>query len=271
MDRTALRHRLAVLRHDAAVTVASRREPEYRRLARRNRLPEGMRRVYCHHVRKTAGTSLHYSFLALGGEEPADVQWRIARAPLHRTVSDGYAFVAHEQRLLEQGHYFYGWSHLPAHRISLPRRTFTVSILRDPVQRVVSLYSYLREGDDPDMAFPAPRSERALAERGFATFLDELPRKELLRQLFMFSPRFDVGEAADALAACSAVLLTESFAEDLGALARRLELPLAPHRARATRRRVTPSDAELERLRHMLEPEYELLHRIELSRAVAGR
>jgi len=269
MDRAAVRHRLGVLRHDAAVTLASRREPEYRRLSRRYRLPEGMRRVYCYHVRKTAGTSLHYGFLGLGGEDPLEVQRRIAGAALHRTVSGGYAFAAHEQRLLEQGHYFYGWSHLPAHHVRLPRRTFTVTILRDPVRRVLSLYSYLLEGDEPGMPFPAPESGRAAARRGFSAFLDELPPKELLRQLFMFSPRFDVAEAADALGRCSAVLFTEDFESGFASLARRLDLPLVSHRARVTRRRVEPSDSELERLRHMVEPEYALLGRLAPSPTVS--
>jgi len=262
MDRTTARHRLGVLRHDAAVTLASRRDREYGRSSRRYRLPEGMRRVYCYHVRKTAGTSLHYAFLALGGEDPLDVQRRIADDALHRTVSDGYTFAAHERRLLEQGHYFYGWSHLPAHRIRLPRRTFTVTILRDPVQRVVSLYSYLLEGDEPGMPFPVPESGRAAARRGFSGFLDDLPRKDLLRQLFMFSPRFDVAEAADTLGACSAVLYTEDFASGLASVARRLDLPLVAHRARVTRTRAEPSEGELERLRQMLQPEYALLGRL---------
>jgi hypothetical protein len=265
MNREAARHRLAVLRHDGMTTLAARKEPAYRRLARTYRLPESARRVYCHHIRKTAGTSLHFSFLGLGDEDPALVQRRIDASALHRTISGQYAFVAHQRRLLEQGRYFYGWSHLPAHRISLPRRTFTVTILRDPVDRVVSLFSYLLEGDEPGMAFAAPRAERALAEKGFSTFLAELPRKELLRQLFMFSRSFSVAEATDGIARCSCVLFTEHYESGLTALAQRLCLPLSLRRARATRTRVSLPDTELEHLRELLEPEYELIRQLEVS------
>ena len=265
MDRAAARHRLAVLRRDAITTWAARKEPAYRRLDSTYRLPEDTKRIYCHHIRKTAGTSLHFSFLGLGGEDPDEVQRRLGASALHRTISGSYAFVAHQQRLLEQGHYFYGWSHLPAHRISLPPRTFTVTILRDPVQRIVSLYSYLREGDDAGMAFPVPSAERALARSGFSEFLEKLPKKELLRQVFMFSRTFSVAEATDRIARCSCVLSTEHYESDLAALADRLVLPLVLRRARATHVRASLSKEEVEHLRQMLEPEYELLRQLEVS------
>jgi Sulfotransferase family len=265
MDRAAVRHRLAVLRGDAITTWSARKEPAYRRLARTYRLPEETKRVYCHHIRKTAGTSLHFSFLGLDGEDPDQVQRRLDTSALHRTISGQYAFVAHQHRLLEQGHYFYGWSHLPAHRISLPPRTFTVTILRDPVERIVSLYSYLREGDEAGMAFPAPYTERSMAQSGFSAFLEKLPKKELLRQVFMFSRTFSVAEATDQIARCSCVLFTEHYEFGLAALAERLNLPLVPRRARATHVRASLSNTELEQLRQVLEPEYELIRQLEVS------
>lgn len=241
---------------------AARRDPGYRWRPSASLLPDGIERVYCYHVRKTAGTSLNLSFLGLGGEDPLVVQQRIERSSLHRTTSGPYAFVAHQRPLLNQGRYFYGWSHLPAHRLALPRGTFTVTILRDPVERAISYFDYLCQGDEPDMAFPVGRLERSMTAGGFGAFLDVVPRASLLAQLFTFSRTYDVPAAAERILGCSAVLFTEEYESGLAALADTLSLPLAARRDRATTARTQISGPERDRLRHMLAPEYELLGQV---------
>jgi hypothetical protein len=194
------------------------------------------------------------------------VQARIAASPLRRTISGHYAFVgAADLRpgLITEGHYFYAWSHLPAHQVALPPGTFTVTILRDPLRRVVSYFNYLVHGDEPGMTLRAPPDERALAADGFATFLDRVPRQQLLRQLFTFSPTFDVAEAADGVRACSYAFTSERYEEGLARLAVRLDLPLPPRRDRVTAPAEPVSQDELDRLREMLEPEYDLLARVD--------
>jgi hypothetical protein len=235
------------------------REPEYRRLSRSYALPGGVERIYCYHVRKTGGTSLHLSFLGLGGEDPLEVQRRIERSSLHRTTSGHYAFVAHQRNLLAQGHYFYGWSHLPAHRLTLPPRTFTMTILRDPLERVVSYYNYLRQGDAPGMAYPVGELERSLTSRGFGAFLDVVPKANLLSQLSMFSPTFDVPAATERIVGCSWVMFTDEYESGLSALAQKLSLALAPRRDRATKVVKDLPVPEGDRLREMLDPEYQML------------
>jgi hypothetical protein len=261
-------HRLRRSMGDARVRLRARRDPTYRHAAKGIGLPGGDERIYCYHIRKTAGTSLHFSFLALGDEDPWLVQERLATTALHRTVSGRYAFVAHQRQLLEQGHYFYGWSHLPAHRISLPPRTFTITVLRDPVERVISYYRYLLEGDDPTMAFAVKAGERSWAAHGFSEFLDEVPRPHLLRQLFMFSPTFNVAEAADRIGRCSWVFFTEDYTSGLDGLAGRLQLPLQGHRQRVTGGLHSIPSSGHDRLRELLEPEYELV--TQLRKAAPG-
>ena len=238
------------------------RDDTYRRLAASTELPDGTRRVYCYHVRKTAGTSLHLSFMALGGEDPVEVLDRMTASRLHRTTSGPYGFVAYHRRVLAEGAYFYGRSHHAAEELALPPDTHTVTVLRDPVRRVHSYFDYLVAGDSHDMPGPVAMRERRPALVGFDAFLDRIPPDFLLSQLTMFSQRRDVSEAADRISACSSVFFTENFGAGLAALGERLQLPLEVQRARVTDRRSSLTDAQSARLAARLEPEYELLRRL---------
>ncbi len=236
-----------------------RRDPTYRRLAASYELPDGSRRVYCYHVRKTAGTSLFLSFLALGGEDPSTVWRRINQSRLSRTTSSRYAFASNNERVLTEGAYFFGRSHHPAHQLRLPPQTFTVTVLRDPVERIHSYYDYLVAGDDVDQPGRVAAKERRLAYGGFDAFLARVPLPDLLTQLAMFSKRLDASEAAERIAACSFVFTTGQFESGLATLADRLGIELTRQRSRVTSERSTLSATQRQRLRARLEPEYELL------------
>ena len=238
-------------------------DPSYRRLAASYELPGGYRRIYCYHIRKTAGTSLHLSFMALGGEDPLDVYRRIVSSRLHRTISGSYGFAAFNRGLLAKGAYFYGRSHRAAAAQPLPPKTFTITVPRDPIERVHSYFDYLVAGDDPAMPGPVAIAERQLAFDGFDAFMERVPREHLLAQLAMFSDRFDVSEAAEQIGECSSVFFTEDFSDGLVTLGGRLELPLVARRARVTGSRSSLTDRHRERLRVRLEPEYELLRHLD--------
>ena len=235
------------------------RRPGDRRAVGAAHFLDGFKRVCHFHVRKTGGTSLNRAFLGLGGEDPSDVHWRM-RGALHATRSNGFVFVAHDAPLLARGEYSYGWHHAPAWTLTLPPETFTVTVLRDPISRVLSLYRYL---DDPhaddDQPFRAGRTERLRAAGGFESFVRSTPTEDLLNQLHMFSSRLDPSEAADRVRCCSAWFMTERMDEGVDQLNRRLGLALA-HR---WDRRSRPDD-ELraqhgDLLRTVLAPEYEFL------------
>jgi len=250
--------------------VQMRTDPTYRRMAQGFTLPDGSRRVYCHHIRKTAGTSLFLSFMALGGEDPMVVWRRITEARLQRTTSAAYGFASNNRSVLAEGAYLFGRSHRSAAQQPLPPGTFTVTILRDPVERVHSYFDYLVAGDDPSMPGRVSRRARLVAHDGFDSFIDRVPVDRLLNQLAMFSDRLDVHEAADRIGACSSVFFTEDFSAGLAKLADRLALPLVPHRTRVTTARSTLTEQQRERLRARLEPEYELLALLERA-GVASR
>ncbi|HXR31582.1 MAG TPA: hypothetical protein VN752_10635 [Solirubrobacterales bacterium] len=112
------------------------------------------------------------------------------------------------------------------------------------------------------------RPERRIADRSFARFLARVSPRALLAQLYMFSPRFDPAEAAERVLGCSAVCFTETYAEDLKAVAAALELPLAEKRERRFTAKAATPEADLELLRERLAREYRM---IELVKQGLGR
>jgi hypothetical protein len=138
-----------------------------------------------------------------------------------------------------------------------------VTILRDPLARVHSYYDYLVAGDEPGTPGRVGERDRRLVRGGFDAFLDQVPVNGLVTQLGMFSEHLDVSEAVDRIGRCSSVFFTEDFAQGLARLADRLDLPLEPRRERVTARRSVLTPQQRDRLAARLEPEYELLRRLD--------
>jgi hypothetical protein len=238
--------------------------------AARGRLGGRWRRVFHHHVRKTAGTSLNAAFWALAGLDLATLGRR------QKARGRGLTIVRHDLARIARGDWLYANAHTDAHRVVLPPDTFTVTILRDPVARVRSLYRYLLWArDDPragvlDPYYTSLQEEAVWLGASFGEFLERVPPEHLERQLWMFSATGDVDEAADRLGRVDAVLFTESFADDLTALARRLGLPLAPRRERSFGADVTLSSAEMALARERLAREIALVERLRHVHGSAG-
>jgi hypothetical protein len=248
----------------------ARRAFGQRRIGRRYRLAGGFERVYLHHVRKTGGTSVSESFLALGGEEPLALKRRM-REGWGMARSGEYVFAAHARRALRGGRYLFGWSHIPAWDLDLPPHTYRVTILRDPAARVVSLYRYLSDpGSDEGQPYPAPAAQRAIAAEGFDRFLDRLPEPELLAQLHMFSAALDPAEAAAGVAECSLAFRIEEMESGLATLSELIGRPLEARHERRSARAFEPSGDQAAHLRERLTPEYELI-RLLSRRARPGR
>jgi hypothetical protein len=258
-----LHRKASVLAERAEATLTRRiRTRGYAALAEKIRPATGHRRIYFYHLRKTGGTSLVRSFLALGGEDPETVHWRMKRPP-HATTSGGFVFVGADRRLIERGDYYFGWSHAAAWWLAVPPDTFRITVLRDPLQRMVSLYRYLADPRaDAGQPFPAPSVQRAWAADGFSTFLDRLPRRDLLVQLGSFSESFDVEEAAGRIAACEAVIMTPDLDRATARLGSQLGVELEARRERSSVSRLELTEADLSRLREVLEPEYRLMTRL---------
>ena len=229
-------------------------------------LNDDSERIYLHHIRKTGGTSLYSAFLALGGEDPLVVQRRLRDSWLHITRTGDYVIAAHQPRAVQQPRYFFGWSHHPAWSIRLPSRTFSVTILRDPAARVLSLYRYLVDPRaDMGQPYSAAREERQMAADGFDRFLDRLPRSKLLGQLHMFSRACDPQEAASRIEECSLAFFLDDMEAALQKLSELIDCPLNLRHERRSVGAFQPSDLQHTRLLKILAPEYSMMNMVQLG------
>jgi hypothetical protein len=162
-------------------------------------MQEGFERIYHHHVRKTAGTSLDSSFWALGGPELE----LLSKQEVHAATEQGEGgrrFVRHDPQLIARGDYFYASSHEPAHRLEIPPNTFTITILRDPAARVISYYRYLLwarqhpEEEEQEPFIAEVRAESAFMDGGMRYLRSQLSSSgvtvgSVARSVRQFGPR----------------------------------------------------------------------------------
>ena len=233
-----------------------------RQLAQSYLVTSGYKRIYHYHVRKTGGTSINHMFLALSGASGSQAFEALARSRDYRVTIDKKIFVGWNRRLIEQGNYYYAFSHIPAHQIKLPDQTFTITCLRDPVRRLLSYYDMLLDYREAELFRPDLEIESKRLGDSFSDFIDKAPRKHLQRQLYMFSANYDLQEALERIMNCSYLLFTDSLADDVADLARILGLDLhIEHTRRSTRNSsLTSADKRLAEI--ALEPELRLFEEL---------
>lgn len=245
------------------------REDDYcKRLADGYAINGRYKRIYHYHIRKTGGTSLNQTFLASTGLPASELYAGLSRAPHFRIVVDDKIFVGWNRRLIEQGDYFYAFSHLPWHQVRIPDRTFTITAIRDPIDRLLSHYYMLMDYREAGADRIDLREEMKWLGNSFLDFVTNIPREHLLRQLYMFSERYAVTEAFDKIIACSHILFTSTMAEDVNDLSKELKLNMTPLHTRRSTKNQPVDQAGMDLAHTLLRPEmllYENLKKYRLA------
>ncbi|MER8990398.1 hypothetical protein [Mesorhizobium sp. M0678] len=154
--------------------------------------------------------------------------------------------------------------------LSLPVDAVLITCFRDPVARLTSHYQMLREMIDDRSDHPIMEKEAPWASGSFKAFVDRVPDKHRLAQLYMFSTALDLKEAETRLARVGHVLWTERLNDGLSRLAAATGLPLAVETHLRRSKSMDISRRELEHAHESLALEYEWLDRVRARQGFAS-
>ena len=222
----------------------------------------GYKRIYHYHIRKTAGTSFNNAMLSLGGEDGNEVRMRLVQSKSLKTISKDKVYVR-KRKHIERGSFFYGYSHSPCHQIKIPSDTFTITILRDPVKRVLSHYKMLKGFEMNNIQHPCMEIEGEWLGNSVEDFLSNIPQEHLLRQIYMFSSSYNIEEAYSNIINCSYFCFTEEFKEGICDLSQYLKIDIPILHVRKTNLEININQEGIDRLKKILEPEYKLIGKLE--------
>jgi hypothetical protein len=234
-----------------------------KRLSSRYRLGDQgqYRRIYFYHVQKAGGSSLKTTFYELSGKGRAELHPLLTRPPF-RHFEGNLVYVSWDKRLIEGGDYFFAGTHYPASEFTLPDATFTVTCLRNPVDRILSRYRELVQYSQTEPDHIHLQEVQDWFSVDFDAFIQNMPRTELLHQLHMFSPDYDVDQAFERVVSCTHFFVLEDYEDGVKQLGIKLGLDLKPKHIRATRKDTVPPADTLARLEALIEPEIRLYQRV---------
>ncbi len=232
---------------------------------RKIKLPSGVERIYHVHIRKSAGTSVNSAFWALGNLNLK----KVGKKPL--AIGRNLVFVRNNKNYIEEGHYFFGNSHMPFWSLQLPENTFTFCVLRDPYERLVSLYKYyiwIAKTPEKEAVKIEPYYYTLIKHVGwlgdnFSDFIDNLPERNIANQLFMFSENYNVEEALQNIEKVNKVYFQEKFDDAIQHLSTTLGVELHIKQERNFGKiEYTISEKEKHKALLLLKDEYEFYYTI---------
>lgn len=219
--------------------------------------------IYHIHIRKAAGTTINFAFLSNANNTDTNALYkRLSDKPNHRVIADGKVFVGWNLALIYGGNYSYAFSHTPLHQLRFRKEMFLFTCLRDPAKRVISHYNMLKYYQKNNIRHSCMKIEGKWPGRSFDHFLDNIPKENLLNQLYMFSKEFDIDEAVDNILNLDLVMFTEELERGLQKLEMLTGWSLPTSRKKNYGHKEDITGEQISRLREMLEYEYRILSKL---------
>lgn len=218
--------------------------------------------IYHIHIRKTAGTSINFSFFSNVHDNANIFYKKLAEKDNHRLIHNNKVVVGWNHSLINSGKYSFAFSHIPIHQLSLPDDIFKFTCFRDPASRVLSHYNMLKYYQLNEINNPCMRTEGAWLGNNFNDFLINIPKHHLLNQLYMFSENYDIKDAINEVKKLDEVIFTENLEMGLKKIENSTGWILPNEIRKNYGYKEKIDDATLNYLKDILKPEYEFLEKV---------
>ncbi len=213
-------------------------------------------RVYHFHIRKTGGTSINLGVIQhILKNNPQETYSKLSanRFNLRQIINDR-VIIGWDVNLINKGLFHYGFSHKPFDQIQLPKNTFSFTCFRDPIKRVLSHYNMLCYYRKNNLR-PELKSEIKHLGANLIEYLNSMPKKHTMNQLYMFSSKFDVQIALKNIANLDHVIFLGKNGHDLTLLNAKIGIEISPFHEKNYGHKETITDNEIAYLSKFLEPE----------------
>ena len=227
--------------------------------------PEKHMRILFFHSRKTGGTSLNHMFTSYFSDADYIASNFNNHSKRYRVIHKGFIVQASNISLLEKGNYHYGCTHIPSWKINEPSDTFTITVFRDPIRRVISHYNDIKGKVERGEKHSFLREESKFLGSSFTEFVDNLPPEKLLSQLYNFSKNFDIDEAVKKINSLNLILTLEAISNGIQEINNRLDIDLQIVKRNKSKSFNMPSTDEINYLSSKITQEIDLFKKLKIS------
>jgi len=229
------------------------------------------KRIYHSHIRKCAGTS--FNKLIIGSystqeDSVRDEYYSLICKNQFQNINGKIFAGFSSPQVISSGNYFYCWSHTPFWSFKLQPDTFCITNFRDPLERLLSHYSMIKQYYDEKVNHPGMRIDgKWLGEsKTFMEFIGNMPKSEKLAQLYHYSKNYSIDEAIENISKVDFIgrveTLTERGYDALKKIIPQLNFP-NEHLRKSKKQNI--SQVEIDYAKELLEEEYKLIKRVEFS------
>jgi hypothetical protein len=183
----------------------------------------------------------------------------------YRVINNGFIVQTSNIPLFEQGNYHYGCTHIPSWKIQVPSNTFTISIFRNPIKRIISHYNDIKGKVERGEKHSFLHEESRFLGSSFTDFVDKLPPEKLQSQLYNFSKDYNLDEAVKKINSLNLILTLEDIANGIQEINSRLGIDLQIVKRNKSECFNHPSTDEINYLSSKITQEIDLFKKLKIS------